>query len=380
MAVNINILEESDIAELRAAIGNISDGTTAGMQLLESKLDIIINKLQGGTVPDEPDDPPPATGLVWGVNLSGLDFGDHILSSHGKLGTNYWQPNQREVDYFTGKHMPLLRVGLRWERLQHEPYGSIDDYDMGLLKNVISMAASKGALVIPEPHNFGRYRNFAQGTTYVVGSGNFPDSTLADFWKKMAAQLKDIPGLYGYDIMNEPHDMPNGNNGWKNTCQAVINAIREEDMDHPILIPGNHWSNASRWKIDSYMLSQLVDPAKKLKFTAHEYLDADQTGTYKGDPDAVPNNIGITRYTPFIEWLRQTGNKGIVGEIGVNRNSEWMAKFDIALGFLKGCADVLEGVLIWAAGPAWGDYTLSIEPGKDGSDKPQMAIIDKYTG
>ena len=49
-----------------------------------------------------------------------------------------------------------------------------------------------------------------------------------------------------------------------------------------------------------------------------------------------------------------------------------------ALAHLQANADVWTGWLWWAGGPSWGDYFLSLEPGADGQDKPQMRWLRPF--
>ena len=78
--------------------------------------------------------------------------------------------------------------------------------------------------VIVDLHNHGRYdKNYhgrydktLQNAEYELGetirSHAVPISAFADFWVKLAAELKDRPAVWAYDIMNEPHDMGNATN------------------------------------------------------------------------------------------------------------------------------------------------------------------------
>lgn len=50
---------------------------------------------------------------------------------------------------------------------------------------------------------------------------------------------------------------------------------------------------------------------------------------------------------------------------------------DNLLAYLQGhCIPIT----YWAAGSSWGKYKLSIEPTKDGRDRPQWEVLSKYVG
>jgi aryl-phospho-beta-D-glucosidase BglC (GH1 family) len=42
----------------------------------------------------------------------------------------------------------------------------------------------------------------------VLGSAAVPISAFANFWQQLAAALNDNPAVTGFDIMNEPNNMP----------------------------------------------------------------------------------------------------------------------------------------------------------------------------
>lgn len=52
----------------------------------------------------------------------------------------------------------------------------------------------------------------------------------------------------------------------------------------------------------------------------HQYLDSDGSGT---SPTCVSSTIGKERLAAATEWLKSTGLKGFLGEIGAGSNSAW---------------------------------------------------------
>lgn len=50
----------------------------------------------------------------------------------------------------------------------------------------------------------------------------------------------------------------------------------------------------------------------------------------------------------------------------------------VALNFINQTSDVWYGWTYWAGGPLWGNYMYSVAPGKDGSEKPQMAVLKQF--
>jgi endoglucanase len=114
-------------------------------------------------------------------------------------------------------------------------------------------------------------------------------------------------------------------------------------------------------------------------YEAHQYFDDTGAGFYDQSYDAegAYPNIGVDRVRPFVEWLREKGKKGFIGEFGVPGDDQrWNVVLDNFLAYLE--ANHVGGAY-WAGGPWWGSYPLSIEPADNfTSDKPQMSILQKY--
>ena len=74
----------------------------------------------------------------------------------------------------------------------------------------------------------------------------------------------------------------------------------------------------------------------------HQYLDSDGSGT---SPTCVSSTIGAERLQNATAWLQQNNLKGFLGEIGAGSNAA--------------CITAIQGALWWAAGPWWGDVSVS---------------------
>ena len=79
-------------------------------------------------------------------------------------------------------------------------------------------------------HNYCRYRG------QVIDVGTVKAADLADLWVKLSHEFKDEPGVYAYDLMNEPHDL--GTADWKAISQAVVTAIRKAGDSKLIAVEG----------------------------------------------------------------------------------------------------------------------------------------------
>ncbi|MFN0291938.1 cellulase family glycosylhydrolase [Pedobacter helvus] len=309
----------------------------------------------------------PKTPAPFGVNLAGAEFGE-IGEPH------YSYPTTAELDYFKQKGLKLFRLPFKWERIQPILNGNLDNEELTKMKTFVSAAQARGLLVILDLHNYGRRK--ISGTEYIIGSAQLSTAHVADVWTRLANEFKSYKNIWGYGIMNEPHDML-ASTPWASIAQTIITAIRSIDTETSILVGGDSWSSAQRWPTASNNLKDLIDPANKLIFEAHVYFDKDASGKYQNSyevEEATPNT-GINRVTPFINWLTANNLKGFIGEYGVPDNDpRWLTVLDNMLVHLQ--SKNINGTY-WAAGPRWGTYTLSVEP-RNGQDRPQISVLEKY--
>jgi len=305
----------------------------------------------------------PSRGIdLIGINLSGANFAPHVTP--GKLGTNYFYPEKKHFAYYASKNIRLIRFPFLWERLQHDLDEGLNFDQVRLLRKTLDYAARHGQRVILDMHNYGRYKD------QLIGSPKVPYAAYASVWRQIAETFKGHPGLFGYDIMNEPHST---RGLWPGAAQAAVDAIREVDMKTPIIVEGDRWASSFHWRrVNEDLL--LKDPADNLIYSAHIYFDKDHSGRYANE-EVVDPMLGVERVRPFVEWLKEHGQRGFLGEYGVPAESESMLiAMDNMLAYLgEHCIPSA----YWAGGPGWGEYVLAVEP-LDGQDRPQMRIMEKH--
>ena len=286
--------------------------------------------------------------------------------------------------YFSAKGLGLLRVPIRWERIQPVPGGPLDQaYLAGLRRNADDALASGGAIAI-DVQNFGRFNvNEVNGAVreHVIDAASngavfVSRADFADLWSRLSAEFRDHDGVWAYDLINEPHDM--GSSNWKAISQAAVNAIRANADGKRILIPGDNWSNAELWpRLGAE--SWIVDPANNIEYTAHLYFDSDYSGSYaQSFDDEFRRNpalldIGRKRVAPFIDWCRRNNVRGNLGEYGVpNSDARWLTVLD---RFLFALDEAGFTGMYWAAGEWWGDYPLSVQPRDFATDRLQTPVL-----
>ncbi|MFL5728400.1 MAG: glycoside hydrolase family 5 protein, partial [Cytophagaceae bacterium] len=309
----------------------------------------------------------------YGVNLAGLEFG----SPPGTYNSTYFKPSAAELDYYNSKGLKLVRLPFLWERVQPTLGGPLDAAYLGYIDNVVSDAKARGMSVILDVHNYGRYNG------NLIGSASVSISNFKDLWARLAQHYASETAVWAFDLMNEPHDMTTA---WNTIAQAAIDTIRIHDNSHFILVEGDNWAKGDTWVTYNDILKNLSDPAHKIIYEAHIYFDSNGSGTYAStsfSTNGATVNTGVTKITPFVNWLNTNNLRGIVGEYGVPNNasasdqSSWNTLLDNFMTYLK--ANCVGGT-VWAGGPAWGSYTLSVEPTSGFTvDQPPMSVLQNYT-
>ncbi|MFT2008310.1 cellulase family glycosylhydrolase [Pontibacter sp. 13R65] len=329
-----------------------------------------IGKLTANTTTIEEE--PVVSLLPFGINLAGAEFG---TSMPGVYNTNYTYPTATDLDYFKSKGLLLVRLPFKWERIQHNLGGNLDVAELTRMKNFVTAAKERRMLVLLDMHNYARRKigeeHVIIGTTPAVTIGH-----VAEAWKRIADEFKSFDNIWGYGIMNEPYAMPAANS-WFNIAQGIITEIRTVDTNTTIVVGGDGFSSARLWPSVSDNLKNLVDPSKNMVFEAHVYFDANSSGEYSQNYTAenAKPTTGIERVTPFVNWLKSNNLRGFVGEYGIPDNDpRWLVVLEYMLSYLKD--NCINGTY-WAAGPWWGDYMLAVAP-RNGIDRPQMAVLEKY--
>jgi endoglucanase len=305
-----------------------------------------------------------------GITLNGAEFGEQNLP--GIYKKDYIFPTEQEIKYFAGKGIELIQLPVRWERIQQKIGAGLDQNQMALINKFISTCKEYRVSVIITIQNYGRYK--INNIPYTIGSKQVPYNQYRAFWKSFAANLKQHENIYGFNIMAEPYNMPEG--VWENAAQEAIYGIREVDPLHTIIVDGNAYACAEKWVEYSDGLKYLEDSNNNLMYDAHCYFDTDCSGTYaSGYNSDVTEKIGVQKVTPFINWLKKNNKRGYVGEFGVPKNDpRWIPVLDNFLSYIQSNGI---GGCYWGAGPWWKGYSLSIEP-LLGVDQPQMLVLNNY--
>ena len=310
--------------------------------------------------------PASAAGVQFtGVNLAGAEFNGGRLP--GRANFDYVYPNAQEIAYFASKGVNVFRVPVLWERLQPTLNAPLDRAELKHLQDTVALMERSGTSVVIDIHGFGRYRGG------VVGSAGVPLSAFADLWSRIAALYSaDDKVIFG--LMNEPAAMTPIQ--VRDAANAALTTIRGTGAKNLVLVPGAGWSGAHDFvAVSGAALSAVKDPVNRIAFEAHQYLDADNSGTHWTCRDPKAARATLVSMTA---WLRAKHAPGFLGEFGVADNPQCLESLSALLDYMNANADVWQGWTYWAAGAWWGDYPMSVEP-KGGVDRRQMSVLTRHS-
>lgn len=353
-----------------------------------------------------------------GTNLSGMEWARPGLrrSASSLPNLHFTVPRRAEVAYLASQGFLKNRLPIQWELLQPMLFdtpanavaraaigqpGAFHAGYAGYITAVLDAHAAVGAKCVIDLHNYGRYRDFCYqsdgsvpGLTvpsdpllrpYTTDAAQLqeriialaPGATLTvshfvDFWLRAARTWRGHPGLGGYGLMNEPHDLPppGGTVGttqgedlsiWPRFAQAAIRAIRQLDAVTPIYVSGNSWNSAMSLatRNPGYPLQ-----GTNLVYEVHLYLDAYSNGqSFDYDAELAKNfsaGFGVGRIQPdtgadrlrlATAWAGSRGLKLALTEIGMPVDDpRWQEMFERTLLHARQAG---VEVFSWMGGSHW---------------------------
>lgn len=322
-----------------------------------------------GTPATQPPAPAGAGPHRTGINIAGGEFKPGRRP--GVYGKDYIYPSAANLVPFAQAGMDIVRLPVRWERVQPSLSGPLSSEELQRLDTVIGNARAYRLDVILDVHNYGRYAGRSV-TEPAVANG------LAHLWTRLAQHYKGQPLAFG--LMNEPNRI--AATDWRRIVDRVVVAIRATGARNLILVPGTKWTGAHSWTrtggggSNAEAFAGFRDPGGNFAFEMHQYLDSDSSGTH---PGCVGPDTGADRLRAATAWLRSEHARGFLGEFGAGRDAACLEALDRMLTYLDRNGDVWMGWTYWAAGPWWPDsYMFSVQPTRAGMERPQMRVLREH--
>lgn len=153
---------------------------------------------------------------------------------------------------------------------------------------------------------------------------------------------------------------------WEEFSQSAVDAIRANGDNSNIMIEGYDYASAKEWATN-HPVKWITDPADKIIYQAHSYMDANNSGAYANsyatdNAAAIAEGLGYTSTADravkhvkvFTDWVTAQGVKGFIGEMGWPNSDaapadyqDWDAAGEAVLAHLD---SVNMGATLWATG------------------------------
>jgi hypothetical protein len=237
---------------------------------------------------------------VKGMNISGAEIIDDASFSNAAPGpygpgdpeaapgARWWFASLATLDYLARRGTTTVRLPFRWERLQPTPGGGLQQSALAQLKAAVGRAGAAGLGVVLDVHNYGGYRvSTSRGPVKLkLGSPELPAEHLADLWGRLAYAFKDDATVVAYDLMNEPYNDPDTQDGqpgvhrgdhatsaraWESYAQAALTRIRQTRDTKPVMVP--LYCDVGHAQKTHPGGGWISDPADNHRYTAHQYFD-----------------------------------------------------------------------------------------------------------
>jgi|GEM_PF-973212 hypothetical protein len=240
-----------------------------------------------------------------GVNVAGGEFGtpgpldatsSFSNANRGAYDQAYHYDLAASFSYLASRGISLVRLPIRWERVQPTLGGPLDAAEVQRIGAAVSRAQAAGLRVILDVHNYGAYWLFdgAQGVRQPIGSASVTVAHFATLWRLLSSSFAGHTGVTGYGLMNEPVGMA-GAWQWEQASQAAVTAIRQDGDAKLVLVPGYNWSGAQQWT-SQHPVAWIADPSDNVRYEAHHYFDRDNSGAYLNSYAAEVSNAQSRGY------------------------------------------------------------------------------------
>ena len=166
-----------------------------------------------------------------GVNLTGW------LQSSTAQGINFRQYSKQDFENIKSLGADVVRLPINLnEMTSGSPNYIVDPLLFRLLDSVVTWSEELGIYVILDNHTFDP----------AVNTSTSISSVLVKVWPQVAQRYSSRSKYVMYEILNEPHGI--SASLWGTAQTNVINAIRQVDETHTIVVGGVEWNSYNTLK------------------------------------------------------------------------------------------------------------------------------------
>lgn len=307
----------------------------------------------------------PAPGSIRTVYERGVNVYTLEMNRHSDEPVEGWGEPQSSYDYLASRGTSIVRLAFSWGMLQppvEDKRGDIDfdkslaapvDEDaLAVVREQVDRIEAAGMRAVVDLHN---------GCSYPEGPGADPDQSVfcgdglsqeaqAAIWLTLSNEFKDDPGVYAYDLFNEPRTGNLDFATYRQYSQAVVDAIRGNGDDHTLWVEAmiGDWTLADKAKDGPWITSPDGTVDESIVYSEHFYPGSTSRGNRAYNPDGD--------YGGFIGGIRRFG--------------EWCQKWDVHCSI---------GELGWPSASSQERYTGDYDGQWDGMGQRAYELADEYS-
>lgn len=230
-----------------------------------------------------------------GVSVAGAEFGSpggavaesaFSQATPGQVGLDYHYDSAETFAYLAAEGVDSVRLPFRWERVQPELGGPLAPAEVDRLRAAVARAHAAGLEVVLDMHNYGAYfvARDGRGARRPIGSPEVTVQQFSDVWRRLSETFRDVAGVAGYGLMNEPVGLPARPGGtaaetWEAASQAAVLAVRGTGDRTPVMVAGYDWSHTRSW-VEHHPDAWVDDPAGAVLYEAHHYWQREHGTPY----------------------------------------------------------------------------------------------------
>ncbi len=236
----------------------------------------------------------------------GIPFNSN--TNPGSFDIDYWYPGldragdgpntgagMNSFEYLRSKGHSIVRLGLRWERIQPTLGGTLSPTEVGRYTASVNAAGAAGLKVIIDVHNYGGY--YLSSGRQPINSAAVTINHFRNLWKRLSSRFKNNPHVIAYDLMNEPQ----GDGGiargaysskakaWEDITRKVISTIRGNKDRKMIMVPTYCGIGKLRATHPAKWVTNAGAEGRDFMYTVHHYWDASR---YRNLPPTQPQADG----------------------------------------------------------------------------------------
>lgn len=304
-----------------------------------------------------------------GVNISGAESNSSVLP--GEINKNYIYPTAAELSFIAQQKATLIRLPIRWERVQPKLNGLLNAEEVKRIQETIHAANNVGLCVMVDIHNYAKYFG-----SPLKGNAALQDG-FVDLWLKLAAEFTNADTTI-FDLMNEPKNIPIAE--WAPLAKRTLAELRKAKARNIVIVSGGKWSGLHDWfslsgeVSNATSFADLRDPLNRAILQVHQYIDLDYSGTTTvcRPPEKFDN-----MFARITEWAKMNQQQLFLGEFGVPPTPECLATLEKMLSLMNDDS-VWRGFAYWAVGRWWNNYPFALNLNSNTVTSPQWAALKRY--